>query len=150
MSDSNQRGPKTNGSEVFGADQVETISVDRIVASDPVLHDEKSAREKATELQMFWSLAALAIFVVMAALTITACWQWYAADRGYREALIITGTNDVSTAAMDMYTRLSDLAFERFWKVIDRLVMGGLMSLLTLIVGYIFGVRRQAKGHSDH
>ncbi|MEI6166977.1 MAG: hypothetical protein WCS52_07260 [bacterium] len=117
-------------------EELTTVVNEQMPAADAAME------EKATELQRFWSWAALGIFVVMAVLIFLVCLNWYSTDQGFRVALITSSTNDLSQVKIDQYTKLSDQAFERSWRVVDRVVMGGLMSLLTLIIGYIFGTRR--------
>lgn len=143
--------PQADDPVASGADDIDQIAAKVAELSDIVEQEtpEGVGREKATELQRFWSWAALGIFVVMAILSFMVCRGWYAVDQEFREALVMTETNGFSQANMDLYTRLSDQAFERSWRIVDRLVMGGLMSLLTLIVGYIFGARRHPSDRPD-
>jgi hypothetical protein len=103
-------------------------------------------REPATELQFIWSTVAICIMAFMALVTVALLWRWSRADDQLICQFVSLATNEVSKANNDLYKTVSDQIFERNWKILDRLVLGGLMSMLTLIIGFVFGIR---KGQSN-
>ncbi len=105
--------------------------------------DAFTIREPATELELFWSVVAAVIFVVIATFIAVIFWRWYVDDKGLKATLSIIGPNGVSKEAIKQYCELSNQAFQRAWQLVDRVVLGGLMSLLTLILGYVFGIKRR-------
>lgn len=127
--------------------EVEADSLPQHIDSSPQLRgvDLAPQRIKAHEILIFWSWVAVGIIIVMTTLILVIGTQWYTTDCKIRELLVMTSTNSATQANMDLYTTLSNQVFERSWQLVDRLVMGGFMSLLTLIIGYVFGAHQRSK-----
>ena len=102
-------------------------------------------REKATELQFLWSWVAVGLILLIALLLSVVVFKWFSLERDFQTQLLVLIKDDTTSnasAQIEMYKDISQQTFDRAWRVVDGVILGGFMSLLTLIIGYVFGVQK--------
>ena len=123
---------------------VEEITEKRYAGKESEASPGVSGREKATELQFLWSWVAVGLILVIATLFVVVVLKWFSLERELQTRLIEISKDAAAepSARLEMYKDISQQTFDRTWRVVDRVILGGFMSLLTLIIGYVFGARR--------
>ena len=121
------------------------LSVDETLSPDLVL----KSREKATELQFIWSLAAMVLMGFIVVILMGCAAYWFRVEKDLRSKILPCNAVQYSDSQVVSYITNTEKSHERLWKFIDRVVLGALMSLLTLIVGYVFGVKTQSESSNS-
>ena len=81
---------------------------------------------------------AITIFLFVLAM------RWFSLESELQLKLAdtISATKDCAAPGAQIHKELAQDSFDRTCRIAERIVLGGLMSVLTLIIGYVFGVRR--------
>ena len=143
-------GPSPQGASDDAASTPTELSANEILEKRYAGKESEAApavaehREKATELQFFWSCVAVGLIVVIAVMLAVVVHKWFGLEREFQTQLIDGGKDAAADASarVETYKDVSQLTFDRVWRIVDRVILGGLMSLLTLIIGDVFGARR--------
>lgn len=104
-------------------------------------------RPRASELQLIWSWVAIGLMAAVVLLLGLTIWRWFDLEQELRQALLHPAQASQAIGAPDLaqYKEVSQMMYEQTWRFVDRAVLGGLMSLITLVIGYVFGARRNGE-----
>ena len=88
----------------------------------------------------------MGLIVVIAGLLALVVLKWFGLERELQTKLLELAREPAGGPQIETYKDISQQTFDKTWRFVDRVILGGLMSLLTLIIGYVFGARRPRPG----